>query len=445
MDLSPKKCYNIVVKKNKNNEVMYPMKIIPQITVFDYSEIEVLGDLERIKLLIENVPDEKIIKKLKEIRGKGRNNYPVIPVWNSILIMPLLECSTIEQLRRELSRNRDLRKICGFNDYDHVFGKNKLVPPPKAYTNMFKNLKKIEPLLKECFNELRNFMYENLKDFGKNVGEDGKIFESKAKRPNKNGDEQDARCDMDADFTIKQNYYKDPKTGECKVKKKTYFGYRYHLLADVDYELPIEYTVTKASVSEKKELIKHINMLDIKMKDKIEILTADKGYDDIKVINFLNDNNIKAVIDIRNLWKDGETTKQYKNTNIVYTFQGEVGKINDKGEFEKLKYLGYDKIKNTLRYRDGTKVYSIDISYDERIFTPIARDSKKWKRLYNRRTALERINGRIDRDFNLENNKVRGLKKATVMIDIMMIGMMDLAKGHIINKQEEKIRKLKST
>ena len=41
MDLSPKKCYNIVVKKNKNNEVMYPMKIIPQITVFDYSEIEV--------------------------------------------------------------------------------------------------------------------------------------------------------------------------------------------------------------------------------------------------------------------------------------------------------------------------------------------------------------------------------------------------------------------
>ena len=90
-------------------------------------------------------------------------------------------------------------------------------------------------------------------------------------------------------------------------------------------------------------------------------------------------------------------------------------------------------------------IYSIDISYDERIFTPIARDSKKWKRLYNRRTALERINGRIDRDFNLENNKVRGLKKATVMIDIMMIGMMALAKGHIINKQEEKIRKLKST
>ena len=421
------------------------MKIIPQISIFDYSEIEILGDLERCKLLIENVPDKEIVDKLLEIRGKGRNNYPVIPVWNSILIMPLLECSTVEQLRRELSRNRDLRKICGFDDYNHIFGKNKLVPPSKSYTNMFKNLKKIEPLLKKCFYELRNFMYDNLKDFGKDVGEDGKIFESKAKRPNINGDENDARCDMDADFTIKENYYKDPKTGESKVKKRTYFGYRYHLLADVNYELPIEYTVTRASVSEKKELIKHINMLDKELIEKIETLEADKGYDDVKIINFLSENDIKSVIDIRNLWKDGETTKQYKNTNIVYTYRGEVGKINEKGEFEKLKYLGYDKIKKTLRYSDGGKVISIEISYDKRIFTMIARDSKKWERQYNKRTALERINGRFDRDFNLENNKVRGLKKATVMIDIMMIGMLAMAKGHIINKEEEKIRKLKST
>ena len=35
------------------------MKIITQSTIFDYTEIEILGDLERCKLLIENVPDEK--------------------------------------------------------------------------------------------------------------------------------------------------------------------------------------------------------------------------------------------------------------------------------------------------------------------------------------------------------------------------------------------------
>ncbi len=420
------------------------MKIIPQISIFDYTEIEILGDLERCKLLLENVPDEKIVNKLIEIRGKGRNEYPVIPVWNSLLIMPLIECSRVEQLRRELARNRDLRKICGFDDYDYYFGKNKLVPPPKAYTNMLKNLQKIEPMLKDCFNELREFMYKNIKDFGKDTGEDGKIFSSLAKAPNKNGNCSDGRCDMEADFTIKENYYKDPKTGETKVKKTTYFGYRYHLLADVNYELPIEYTVTKASKGEREQLKKHIEMLPEEKVEKIDTLSADKGYDSKEILEFLKDKGIKAVIDIRNQWNDGESTRQYKDTNLVYTYDGKVSIINDKGESIALKYLGYDKVKNILRYGYQSKVYSIDINYDSRIFTPIARDSKKWKRVYNKRTALERINGRMDRDFNLENNKVRGLKKATVMIDIMMIGMMSMAKGHILNNHPEKIRRLKT-
>lgn len=308
---------------------------------------------------------------------------------------------------------------------------------------MIKNLKKIEPMLKDCFNELRQFMYDNLKDFGTTTGEDGKIFSSRAKGYNKYGDKNDARCDMDADYTIKETYYKD-KDGITQAKKKTYFGYRVHILADTRYELPIEYTVTKASLSEKKEILKHINMLSKNLREKIETLSADKGYDDIKVIDGLIEHGIKAIIDIRNQWQSGESTKQYKNTEIVYTYDGKVGIIDDEGIFNQLKYLGYDKIKETLRYTDGIKVYSIEIKEDRRVFTEIARDSIKWKRLYKGRTALERINGRLDRDFNLENHKVRGLKKAQVLIDIMMIGMLAMSKGHIINKQEKKIRCLKS-
>ncbi len=137
-----------------------------------------------------------------------------------------------------------------------------------------------------------------------------------------------------------------------------------------------------------------------------------------------------------------EETRQYKNTDIVYTYNGIVGIIDDNGEYSELKYVGYDKTRETLRYTDGRKTYSIEITENSRVFTEIARDSRKWKRIYQKRTALDRINGRMDRDFNLENNKVRGLKKAQVIIDIMMIGMLGLAKGHIINKQEDKIRKI---
>ena len=37
------------------------MKIISQISTFDYEEIKILGDLERCKLLIDNVPDREIV------------------------------------------------------------------------------------------------------------------------------------------------------------------------------------------------------------------------------------------------------------------------------------------------------------------------------------------------------------------------------------------------
>lgn len=46
----------------------------------------------------------------------------------------------------------------------------------------------------------------------------------------------------------------------------------------------------------------------------------------------------------------------------------------------------------------------------------------------------------MNKDFNLENSKVRRLRKATVMVGIMMIGMMAMVKGHIINQHPGKIR-----
>jgi hypothetical protein len=39
------------------------MAIIPQQTLFVWNEIENLGDLERLRLVIEYMPDEELMKK----------------------------------------------------------------------------------------------------------------------------------------------------------------------------------------------------------------------------------------------------------------------------------------------------------------------------------------------------------------------------------------------
>ena len=48
------------------------MNIIQEKTIFDYMEIENLGDLERLKLCLENIEDDKLCKTLEEERGNGR-------------------------------------------------------------------------------------------------------------------------------------------------------------------------------------------------------------------------------------------------------------------------------------------------------------------------------------------------------------------------------------
>jgi len=41
-------------------------KIITQISLFDYSEIEELGDLERLRLALEGIDDEELMLRLEK-------------------------------------------------------------------------------------------------------------------------------------------------------------------------------------------------------------------------------------------------------------------------------------------------------------------------------------------------------------------------------------------
>jgi hypothetical protein len=110
------------------------MNIIPQISLFGEDENEELGDLERLKMLLAALPDGKLISKLYKIRGKGRNDWPCEAMWNSFIASFLFEHPTIDALLRELRRNSQLRKLCGFkpNWKEQKDGTYKIsVAPPK--------------------------------------------------------------------------------------------------------------------------------------------------------------------------------------------------------------------------------------------------------------------------------------------------------------------------
>ncbi|GAW92888.1 transposase, IS4 family protein, partial [Calderihabitans maritimus] len=46
----------------------------------------------------------------------------------------------------------------------------------------------------------------------------------------------------------------------------------------------------------------------------------------------------------------------------------------------------------------------VSLAEDRRIFTPLARSSYKWKTIYKKRTAVERVNARLDEAFGFEKH-----------------------------------------
>ena len=120
------------------------MNNISQLSVFDYSEIEILGDLERLKLFFENINDDELCESIENTRKNGRNDYPVRVMLNLIYAMKIFGHRSVESFRKELSRNAELRLICGLSDGEYKYFKNR-----KAFSatstciyRIFKTIKK---------------------------------------------------------------------------------------------------------------------------------------------------------------------------------------------------------------------------------------------------------------------------------------------------------------
>jgi hypothetical protein len=102
------------------------------------------------------MPDEELMKKLEKQRGRGRDDYPVRAIWNSILAGVVYEHKSIASLRRELKRNGQLRQVCGFD----ILGGIKAVPSQCAYTRFLRKLIKqrqeVDGMFKVLVGKIKN-------------------------------------------------------------------------------------------------------------------------------------------------------------------------------------------------------------------------------------------------------------------------------------------------
>ncbi len=91
------------------------------------------------------------------------------------------------------------------------------------------------------------------------------------------------------------------------------------------------------------------------------------------------------------------------------------------------------------------RIVRIPLSRDRRMFVPVARSSYAWGRAYKQRTAVERVNSRLDVSFGFERHFIRGMKKMNLRVSLAMLVMNALAVGHIKEKRKKHMRSLVSS
>jgi len=268
-----------------------------------------------------------------------------------------------------------------------------------------------------------------------------------------------------------KRYHGTRKDGSLWEKLVTWFGFELHLVVDSHHELPVNYKVTTASASETTELIpllREIQNQHPKVMDNCEEVSADKGYDSTANINAIHHEfGARPIIDKRSDWKDPDKTLPVFPDRVdtaVYDVKGHVSCVCPAtGQMHPMSFWGFESLDEVLKYRcpavvAGTscpgrgqcphanskygKIVRIPLEKDRRIFTPLPRDSKSWPEAYAKRTAVERVNSRIDRVLGFEHHTTRGLKKMEARVSIALVVMLSMALGRIRNGQPELMRSL---
>ena len=430
--------------------------------LFKWQDVEAKSDLERLRLVLEHLADEALMKKLEAHRDRGRDDYPIRPVWNSVLAGIVYQHESVESLRRELMRNGELREGCGFDPHKG----SAAVPPSCGYTRFLKLLIGFKSEIDAMFDTLVDTLKGLLPELGFSVAVDSKGVSS-AGRPTKET-EEDGRRDTDADWG-KKTYRGQREDGTLWEKVVKWFGYKIHLIVDTTYEMPIGYRVTRASESDTKQLlpmVKEVKQKHPQIYKDMDRLAAEKGYDSEENCRHLYDEHgIKPVIDIRCMWRDKETKliDARHADNIVYDEVGAVYCLCPETlEQRPMAYGGFEDDRMALKYVCPMKAYGltcqgsaqcvhamkrerVSLEIDRRIFTPIARSSYAREREYKKRTAVERVNSRFDVSFGFEKHFIRGHKKMEIRVGLALCVMLAMAVGRIKEQQIELMRSLVKT
>ena len=95
--------------KGRNKYAMHTM----QSPLFDFEALIAAKSNDRLVMVLEALPAEKLILTLERDRRTGRKGHAIRDMWPALIAGLLYECHSLAQVARLLSRNKDVRMVRG--------------------------------------------------------------------------------------------------------------------------------------------------------------------------------------------------------------------------------------------------------------------------------------------------------------------------------------------
>jgi len=413
---------------------------IIQPPLLSFNDFFQLDHSDRLHLVLETINAERLLSALEADSPAGRAGYPARALWSALIAGVVYRIPTIAELIRNLGTNPYLRLVCGM-------GGGNGVPSAPTFSRFLRRLVKHACLLDECFDDLVRRFAVLAPGFGESVAIDSTDVHAHSR-----GKKQGA-SDPDASWSAKGSKErtkgrKEEGKGESEKKKKKkakedlywWFGYKVHLLVDTRYEIPIAAVVSTAKDADTNYLRPLLDERDRLLPEvSLEVCVADTAYDSTENIKAITGRGALPIIPLN----PGGEKAPPGITNTLGTPLCPVG--------FPMTYWGRDG--DYLKYRcpqEATKrfcclldhkgtdrcslssyglVIKLNMSDDPRRYVPVPRETKKWERLYKKRTASERVNSRLKENLLLDDLKVRGLPKVKVRIGLNLLVMLAIAVG----------------
>ncbi len=419
------------------------MRIAVTKPLFAWDDLEDSPSLRTLRAALAAIPDGKLIASLERARGRGRNDYPVHTLWGTVRLTVLLRHPKTEACLGELRRSAGLRRLIGIDSEGQV---------PKAWNlSRFLDGLGTEPhrtLLREVFDTMVQRLGSVVPDLGVQTAGDASGLNARRER---RATPSTTTEDLPAPAGGRKEYKDD--AGKV-VKVVEWFGYKFHVLVDVRHEVILAYTVTSTKTGDNQMIPALLAQAQANLPAKrIETMAYDKAADDSKVHRCLHKAGIKPLIQMRRQWTESPERMlpgHDGTSNIVYDEAGTVycdDKVSTPGVRHRMAFIGHEAARGTLKYRcpakhegfscasearcNAGKTYGLTVrvkrDIDLRRFPPIPRATKQFERLYQGRTAVERVIGRMKIFWGTDDGNLAGPTRFYGYMGTGMVAHLGLA------------------